>query len=136
MQFPFFNPKLSEKGGRITGPKSQRFQSSKITASFDYFLLGIWDLYIEKSPVKWRIPIFSLNADMDLFISNLKYLWKAIYDLSSPLLFARLTVSAALALSPAVSLWCAFAVNSIVDAKSESRFTGNFLRLVSVISLR
>jgi hypothetical protein len=110
MQFPFFNPKLSEKRGRITEPQSQRLQSSKITGSFNHFLLGIWDLYIEKPPVKWRIPFYSMNADMGLFISDLQYLWKAVYDLSSSLLFARLAVSAALALSPAVSLWCASAV--------------------------
>lgn len=110
MQFPFFNPKLSEKGGRITEPQSQRLQSFKITGSFNHFLLGIWDLYIEKPPVKWRMPFHSLNADMCLFINDLQYLWKAVYDLSSSLLFARLTVSAALALSPAVSLWCASAV--------------------------
>ena len=47
---------------------------------------------------------------MGLFISDLQYLWKAVYDLSSSLLFARLAVSAALALSPAVSLWYASAV--------------------------
>jgi hypothetical protein len=110
MQFPFFNPKFSEKSGRITEPRSQRLQSSKIMESFNHFLLGIWDLYIEKPPVKWRIPFYSLNADMGLFINDLKYLWKAVYDLSSSLLFARLSVSAALALSPAVSLWCASAV--------------------------
>jgi hypothetical protein len=111
MQFPFFNPKLPEKSGRITEPQSQRLRSSKITGGFNHFLLGIWDLYIEKPPVKWeRIPFYSMNADMGLFISDLQYLWKAVYDLSSSLLFARLTVSAALALSPAVSLWCASAV--------------------------
>lgn len=107
MQFPFFNPKLSEKSGKITEPRSQRFQSSKITGRFNHFLLGIWDLYIEKPSVKWRIPFYPLNEDMGLFIRDLQYLWKAVYDLSSSLLFARLTVSAALALSPAVSLWCA-----------------------------
>jgi hypothetical protein len=136
MQFPFFNPKLSEKRGKINEPQSQRFQSSKITGSFNHCLLGIWDLYIEKPSVKWRIPFYSRNGDMGLFISDLQYLWKAVYDLSSSLLFARLAVSAALALSPAVSLWCAFKFTVIVDAKSEARFTGNFLRLVSVISLR
>lgn len=112
MQFPFFNPKLSEKGGRITESQSQRLQNFKITGSFNHFLLGIWDLYIEKPPIKWRIPFNSLNADMGLFISDLQYLWKAIYDLSSSLLFARLSVSAALALSPAVSLWYASAVTN------------------------
>lgn len=114
MQFPFFNLKLSEKGGRITEPQFQRLQNFKIRGGFNHFLLGIWDLYIEKPPVKWPIPFYSLNADMGLFTSDLGYLWKAVYDLSSPLLFTRLTVSAVLALSPAVSLW----------------FTGNFLRLV------
>ena len=110
MQFPFFNPKFSEKSGRITEPQSQRPQSSNITQSFNHFLLGIWDLYIERPPVKWHVPLYSPNADMGLFISDLQYLWKAVYDLSSSLLFARLTVSAALALSPAVSLWCASAI--------------------------
>jgi hypothetical protein len=109
MQFPFFNPKLSEKGGRVTEPQSQRLQSFKVTEGFNHFLLGIWDLYIE-TPVKWRIPFHSLSADMGLFISDLQYLWKAVYDLSSSLLFARLSVSAALALSPAVSLWYAYTV--------------------------
>jgi len=106
MKFPLFNPKLSEKSGRIAEPQSQRLQSSKIAGGFNHFLLGIWDLYIEKPPVKWRIPFYSLNADMGLFFNDLQYLWKAVYDLSSSLLFARLIVSAALALSPAVSLWC------------------------------
>ena len=110
MLFPFFNPNLSEKSARITESQSQHYQSSKITGRFNHFLLGIWDLYIEKPPVKWRIPFYSLNADMGLFISDLQYLWKAVYDLSSSLLFARLAVSAALALSPAVSLWYASAV--------------------------
>lgn len=110
MQFPLFNLNLSEKSGKISEPQqSKRLQSSKIAGpgNFNHFLLGIWDLYIEKPPVKWRIPFYSLNADVGLLVSDLQYLWKAVYDLSSSLLFARLTVSAALALSPAVSLWCA-----------------------------
>jgi hypothetical protein len=101
------SPELSEKSSKIFESQSQHPQSPKITGSFDHFLLGIWDLYIEKPPlVKWCIPFYPLNADKALFINDLQYLWKALYDLSSPLLFARLTVSAALALSPAVSLWC------------------------------
>jgi hypothetical protein len=66
-------------------------------------------VYIEKPPVKRRIPFYPLNADNALFIRNLHYLWKAMYDLSGPLLFSRFAVSAALALFPAVSLWCASA---------------------------
>ncbi len=107
MQFPFFNPKLSEKSSKSVGPETQHPESRKINGGFNHLLLGIWDLYIEKLPVKWGIPLYSLNPDMGLFIRDLQYLWKAIYDLNSPLLFARLTVSAVLALSPAVSLWCA-----------------------------
>ncbi len=107
MQFPFFNPKLSEKSSKSVEPEIQHPESRKINGGFNHLLLGIWDLYIEKLPVKWGIPLYSLNADMGLFIRDLQYLWKAIYDLNSPLLFARLTVSAVLALSPAVSLWCA-----------------------------
>lgn len=104
MQFPFSNLKLSEKSNKNVKPHSQ---SPKITPRFDYFLLGIWDLYIEKPMDKWRIPFYPLNADSALFVSDLHYLWKAIYDLSSPLLFTRFAVSAALALLPAVSLWYA-----------------------------
>ncbi len=112
MQVPFFNPKLPEKSSKFVEPQSQSPQSPKIAGSFfNHFLLGIWDLYIEKPPVKWGIPFYSLNGDTGVFFSDLQYLWKAIYDLSSSLLFARLTVSATLALSPAVSLWCASAVN-------------------------
>ena len=108
MLFPFFNP--TEKSWRTTGPQSQSRQSSKIAESFNHFRLGIWDLYIENPPVRWRIPFYSLNADMGLFINDLQYLWKAVHELGSSLLFARLAVSAALALSPAISLWCASAV--------------------------
>jgi hypothetical protein len=108
MQFSLTSPKLSEeKSSKFVEPQSQRPQGPKITEGFNHFLLGVWDLYIEKPPKKWRIPFYPLNADKAPFISDLQYLWKAIYDLSSPLLFARLAVSAALALSPAVSLWCA-----------------------------
>ena len=111
MLFPFFNPKLSEKSSKFVEPQSHSPQTPKITTSFNHyhFLLGIWDVYIEKPPVKRRFPFYPLNADNALFISDLHYLWKAIYDLSSPLLFSRFTVSAALALFPAVSLWCASA---------------------------
>jgi hypothetical protein len=73
------------------------------TPSFNHFLLGIWDLYVEMPSVKLRIPFY---PDPALF-NELRYLWKAIYDLSSPLLFARFAVSAGVALSPAVSLWYA-----------------------------
>jgi len=83
----------------------ERPQCTGLTENFGHFVLGIWDLYIEKRPVKWRIPFYPLNADKTLLISDLQYLWKAIYDLSSWLLFARLAVSAGLALSPAASLW-------------------------------
>lgn len=112
MQFSFTGPKLSEeKSSKFVEPQSQGpqgpKQGPKITGGFNHFLLGVWDLYIEKPPQKWRIPFNPLNADKALFISDLQYLWKAIYDLRSPLLFARLAVSAALALFPAVSLWCA-----------------------------
>jgi hypothetical protein len=110
MHFSSSPSKLSEKSSKFVEPQSQHNQSPKIAGSFDHFLLGIWDLYIEKPPVKWRIPFYPLNADKALFINDLQYLWKALYDLSSPLLFARLAVSAALALSPAVSLWYVSAV--------------------------
>ncbi|KAI0297498.1 P-loop containing nucleoside triphosphate hydrolase protein [Multifurca ochricompacta] len=89
-------------------------QSFRVTESFNHYTLGIWDLYIEKPPIKWQIPIFPLITDSAQFITDLRYLWRAIRDLSSPLLFARLAVSAALALSPAASLW----------------FTGKFLQQV------
>ncbi|SRR6266851_8160545 len=106
MPAPFSNPSIPEKSS--TGGSAQplqRTQSVRISENFNHFVLGIWDLYIEKRPVKWRIPFYPLNADKTLFINDLPYLWKAIYDLSSPLLFARLAVSACLALSPAASLW-------------------------------
>ncbi|KAH9983361.1 P-loop containing nucleoside triphosphate hydrolase protein [Russula compacta] len=105
------SPTISEKSGKSAQSQLQRTQTLE---SFNHFILGIWDLYVEKPPVKWRIPFYPLNVDKTLLITDLQYLWKAICDLSSPLLFARLSVSAALALSPAASLW----------------FTGNFLRLV------
>ena len=106
MQFPFSNLMLPEKSNKYVKPHPQ---SPKTTANFDHFLLGIWDLYIEKPMDKWRVPFYPLNVDNVLFISDLHYLWKAIYDLSSPLLFTRFAVSAALALLPAVSLWYASA---------------------------
>jgi len=110
MQPSFSDPKLLEKSSKSVEHQSQQPQSPKVTGSFDHFLLGIWDLYIEKPQVKWRIPFYPLNVDKAFFVNDLQYVWKAIYDLSSPLLFARLAVSAALALCPAVSLWCASAV--------------------------
>jgi hypothetical protein len=82
----------------------------KTAESFNHHTLGIWDLYIERSPVGWRIPLCPFIPDRAQFISDLGYLWKAICDLSSPVLFARLAVSAGLALAPAASLWCVVTV--------------------------
>lgn len=44
-------------------------------------------------------------ADKAQFVRDLQYLWRAIRDLSGVLLLARMAASAALALSPAASLW-------------------------------
>jgi len=104
MSTPVSNTTIPEKGGDSAEPL-ERPQGIKLTEHFGHVVLGIWDLYIEKRPVKWRIPFYSPNADKTLIISDLQYLWRAIYDLSSWLLFARLAVSAGLALLPAASLW-------------------------------
>jgi hypothetical protein len=103
MQVPVSNPKIPEKSKDSTGCLDT--QTVGVPENFHHFVLGIWDLYIEKRPVKWHVPFLSLNADKALFMGDLPYLWKAIYDLSSPLLFARLAVSAGLAFFPAASLW-------------------------------
>ena len=103
MSISLSNTTIPEKSDSAESP--ERPERAKLTENFGHFVLGIWDLYIEKRPVKWRIPFYPLNADKTLLISDLQYLWKAIYDLSSWLLFARLAVSAGLALSPAASLW-------------------------------
>jgi hypothetical protein len=73
--------------------------------NFDHKTLGIWDLYIEKPSLKWHRPFFPFIADKAQFIRDLQYLWWAVRDLSGPLLLARMAASAALALSPAASLW-------------------------------
>jgi len=73
-------------------------------------VMGFSFIFGGEGIAKWRIPFYSLNADMGLFVGDLQYLWRAVHDLSSSLLFARLAVSASLALSPAVSLWCASTV--------------------------
>jgi hypothetical protein len=99
------NPIILEKS--IVSEHPQRTQSIRIAENFNHFVLGIWDLYIEKRPVKWRIPFYPLNVGRAPFVGDLQYLWKAVYDLSSPLLFARLAVSAGLAFFPAASLWLA-----------------------------
>jgi hypothetical protein len=104
MSIPVSNTTIPEKGGDSAEPPECP-PCIKLTDDFGHVVLGIWDLYIEKRPVKWRIPFYSLNADKRLIIGDLQYLWKAIYDLSSWLLFARLAVSAGLALLPAASLW-------------------------------
>ena|SRR6266404_5149073 len=96
----------SEKCGYSLGDLPRRGDTFEIArSSFDHQVLGIWDLYIEKPSVKWHIPLWPFAADKAQFVGDLRYLWRAVHDLSSPLLLARLAVSAALALSPAVSLW-------------------------------
>jgi hypothetical protein len=89
----------------VQSEKSGNSIARSLQDSFDHHTLGIWDLYIEKSPIRWHIPIRPFIQDKAQFISDLGCLWRAICDLSSPLLFARLAVSAGLAVSPAVSLW-------------------------------
>jgi len=98
------NTMIPEKSSDST-ESPERTQCTRLTEDFGHLVLGIWDLYIEKRPVKWHIPFYPLNADKVLFISDLQYLWKAIYDLSSWLLFAHLAISAGLALSPMAPLW-------------------------------
>ena len=104
------NPTISEKSS-VTAEHFQGTKSTRTTENFHHFVLGIWDLYIERRQVKWRIPFYPFNADKALIISDLQYLWRAIYDLSSPLLFTRLAVSAGLALFPAASLWLVLMVS-------------------------
>jgi len=64
----------------------ERTQCTRLTEDFGHFVLGRWDLYIEKRPVKcqWRIPFYPLqvNADKTLFISDLQHSWKVIHELS------------------------------------------------------
>lgn len=73
--------------------------------NFVHKTLGIWELYIEKPSPKRHLPFFSFVADKAQFVRDLQYLWWAIRDLSGRLLLARMAASAALALSPAASLW-------------------------------
>ena len=105
MSIPVSNTAIPEKSSDPAESPEQPTRCVRLTEDFGHFVLGIWDLYIEKRPVKWRVPFYSLNADKSLFISDLQYLWIAIYELCSWLLFARLAVSAGLALAPAASLW-------------------------------
>jgi hypothetical protein len=80
---------------------SRRFRAKIAdSGSFIHHTLGIWDLYIEKSPIRWRTPLFPLIPDKAQFISDLGYLWRAMWDLRNPLLFARLIVSAVLFFLP------------------------------------
>ena len=83
----------------------QRTENSRINKTFDHQTLGIWDLYIEKPSIKWHDPWGTFIADKVQLFCDLQYLWRAVHDLSGTLLLARMAVSAALALSPAVSLW-------------------------------
>jgi hypothetical protein len=73
--------------------------------NFDHKTLGIWELYIEKHSPKSHLPFCPFVADKAQFSRDLQYLWRAVHDLSGPLLLARMAASAALALSPAASLW-------------------------------
>jgi hypothetical protein len=103
-------PNSSEKSGHSLATEDpsllKRTESFGINKTFDHQKLGIWDLYVEKpSTVKWHIPLCPFIADKAVLIGDLRYLWRAVHDLSGPLLLARMIVSAALALSPAVSLW-------------------------------
>jgi hypothetical protein len=103
------SPSSSEKCSHslATGDQNlpQRTESLGINKTFEHHTLGIWDLYIEKPSIKWQISLCSFFADKAQLIGDLRYLWRAVHDLSSELLLARMAVSAALALSPAVSLW-------------------------------
>src|SRR6266702_740928 len=85
----------------------QRTKSLGTTKNFERQIHGIWELYIEKPSInlRWYIPLCPFVADKAQFVDDLRYLWRAVHDLSGPLLLARLAVSAALALSPAASLW-------------------------------
>lgn len=96
-----------EKRDYSLGDPPQRTESSGVgfIEPFDHQTLGIWDLYIEKPSIKWRIPLCPFVADRAQFIGDLRYLWRVVHDLSGPLLLARMAVSAALAISPAASLW-------------------------------
>lgn len=91
------SPSSSEKRGYSLGDLPQH--------NFVHKTLGIWDLYIEQPSPKRHLPFFSFIADKAQFARDLQYLWMAVCDLSGPLLLARMVASAALALSPAVSLW-------------------------------
>ena len=110
----------------------QRTESFGINKTFDHQTLGIWDLYIEKPSIRWHIPWSPFIREKAQLIGDLQYLWRAVRDLSGTLLLARMAVSAALALSPAVSLWYSPNYDMIIGANTDARFTGNFLRLVSL----
>jgi hypothetical protein len=99
------NSSQSEKSCNTTATPPQYTGRSRLAESFNHYTLGIWDLYIEKSLIRWRVPLYPFIPDKAQFVSDLGYLWRAICDLKSPLLFARLAVSAGLALFPAASLW-------------------------------
>lgn len=91
------SPSNSEKCGNSLGDLPQ--------PNFVHKTLGIWELYIEKPSPKRHLPFLHFVADKAHFVRDLQYLWMAIWDLSGTLLLARMGASAALALSPAASLW-------------------------------
>ena len=100
------SPSSSEKSSHSPTTGDQNLpENFGIKKTFEHHTLGIWDLYIEKPSIKWQIPFCPFIADKAQLIGDLRYLWRAVHDLSSKLLLARVAVSAALALSPAVSLW-------------------------------
>ena len=100
---------LSEKCDYSLEDLPQRTETFRtgINENFDHQKLGIWDLYIEKPSIKshWNIHLGPFVADKAQIIGDLRYLWRAVHDLSGPLLLARMAISAALAISPAASLW-------------------------------
>jgi hypothetical protein len=104
------NSPQSEKSNNSATSPPQHTEHSKLAENFNHYTLGIWHLYVEKPLIRWRVPLYPFIPDKAQFISDLGYLWRAICDLNSPLLFARLAVSAGLALSPAASLWCVVSV--------------------------
>ena len=86
-------------------PLPHRTERFGINKAFDHQTVGIWDLYIEKPSIKWHIPRCPFIADRAQLIGDLQCVWWAVHDLSGILLLADMAVSAALALSPVVSLW-------------------------------
>jgi hypothetical protein len=101
--------KTMEKDHSMANDQNDPEAKSKFDLNlFEHIKLGVWDLYIMRTPLSRYLPTSRKMEEYRQIWKDIPYLRRTIRDMSTvarPLLSSYLVITLAKSLTPALSLW-------------------------------